>query len=203
MFKKLILFSTIAVLGGCETINQTSQCDQTKNYLVSNPQAMEEYKKLLKQRKIKSFYSIKIPVERCVDDFCVIYDSEKMEFQEKFFNDEERKGVYTISISNSSQKKECMKSSQYTINSGNKNCYIVKKNENNIVKSRYKYTYDKTEKSQTIISFYDMERKENLYEYSYQIYSTGAIGGPGFGTCRIKDNNPSYKFNPVSFPIDD
>ena len=81
-------------------------------------------------------------------------------------------------------------------------CYTAIKNKNDEVKSRYKYNYDKTTEGQTIITFYDLKNNIKLYEYSYQIYTTGALGGPGFGTCKAFDNNPNYKYDAVSFPID-
>ena len=201
MFKKLILFSTIAVLGGCETINQASQCDPEKNYLISNPQAMEEYKALRKSNEVQSYYYMAVPPTPCYNNICVTYDK-KLSYIELFFNDKERKGIYTIKGYENEQGRNCMDEDPITKNRKIK-CYEVIKNENEEVKSRYKYIYDKTKKGQTIISFYDSRKNVKLYEYSYQIYSTSAIGGPGFSTCKTKDNNPNYRFNPVSFPIDD
>lgn len=202
MFKKLILFSTIAVLGGCETINQASQCDPAKNYVTSNPNAMEEYKFLKKTGKVNSYFYYKTPTGKCLDTLCVMYNPSKIKYYEKFFDDEERKGVYTIAAIENIDDGNCMKEPSYTVNK-DRICYSVIKNKGGQINSRYEYIYDKTKKGQTIISFYDREKDIKLYEYSYQIYSTKVLGGPGFGTCKPSDNNPNYKFNAVSFPIDD
>lgn len=60
---------------------------------------------------------------------------------------------------------------------------------------------DTTKENVTILKFTDLKNNKTLYEYSYQTYLTGAIGGPGGGMCGTKNiNNPNYKFNPISFP---
>ena len=203
MFKKLILFSTIAVLGGCETINQASQCDPDKNYLISNPQAMEEYKLLRKNGEVNGYYTVTLPPKPCYTNICVSIEDSN-EYIEKFFDDKERKGVYTIKAYKNKEGRNCITEDPATINNKIKYCYEVTKNNNEEVKSRYQYTYDKRNKGQTIIVFSDIKNNIQLYEYSYQIYSTKAIGGPGFGTCKLNSNNNknNYKFNPISFPTD-
>ena len=202
MFKKLILFSTMTIIGGCETINQANQCDPEKNYAISNPEAMEEYKRLKMNGSVNSYYYRELPTEPCYDTLCVSYIPDKIIFFEKYFDDDERKGVYTITAISNLEDENCMKESVYTKMRSVRYCYTAIKNKNDEVKSRYKYTYDKTTKGQTIITFYDLKSNIKLYEYSYQIFTTGALGGPGFGRCKkSKNNNPNYKFDAVSFPI--
>ena len=193
----------MAIIGGCETINQANQCDPDKNYAISNPEAMEEYKRLKMNGSVVSYYDQALPTDSCYDTSCVAYKPDKIIFYEKYFNDDERKGVYTITASFNLEDENCMKDPLYTKKKYEEYCYTVIKNKNDEVKSRYKYTYDKTTKGQTVITFFDLKNNIKLYEYSYQIYTTGALGGPGFGRCKkSKDNNPNYKFDAVSFPID-
>ena len=201
MFKKLILFSTIAILGGCETINQTNQCDPDKNYIISNPQAMEEYKTLRKSGEINSFYVEVLPASLCNTNTCIKFDNNKFSYIERLFNDSERNGVYTITAHKDSEGRTCMKESASTIYEKNRLCYEAIKNDNNI-KSKYKYTYDRSKKDQTIVNVVDMKNNKSLYEYSYQIYSHKGIGGPAIGTCPSSNNNPEYKFNSISFLMD-
>ena len=201
MFKKLIIFSTIAVLGGCETINQTKQCDPTKNYLISNPESMEEYKSLRKNGEIRSYYIKTTPTKHCNTNICVIYNNNKFDFIEKLFNNQERKGIYTIKAYENFEGRDCMIENAATKKKSPKYCYEAIKNENEIIKSRYHYITN-SNKGITNITVLDSINNKNLYEYSYQTYSNHAMGGPGFGICEVKNNNPNYKFNPVTFIID-
>lgn len=190
-------------LSGCETINQASQCDPEKNYIISNPQAMEEYKSLRKNGEVESYYIMNLPSDYCNSNKCVTYDNEKFSYFEQYFNDKERVGVYTIKAYANSENRKCMPEAISTKNRSIKYCYEAVKNKNDEVKSRYKYVYDKTNENQIIISVYDIKKNIQLYEYSYQIYSNRAIGGSGFGTCpKSQNNNPNYKFNAVSFLMD-
>ena len=199
MFKKLLIFSTIAVLGGCETINQASQCDPDKNYIISNPQAMEEYQKLKLEGDVKSVYLYTINPEPCNDISCVYFYSDKYDFMERYFNDDYRKGVYTIKFVENG--KACIKSNSASQSRFKNVCLEVTKNENDLVKSKYQYVFDNTDANSRVITFKDVENKEDLFKYSYQVYSTGAIGGPGFGKCpQSYINHPEYKFNPNAFP---
>ena len=199
MLKKLILFSTIAVLGGCETINQTSQCDPEKNYLISNPEAMEKYKKLLKNHQIKSYLIEVNPIEPCDSISCVSFDYNKFDFIEKVFNDSKRIGIYKITTNENKNRDDCLKPNGAT-KYGNFPCYIISNNKSDVPESIYKYSLKNIDNKQIIISFENIKDDLLLYKYSYQIYSTGAIGGPGFGICKAqKINNPDYKFNAYDF----
>ena len=191
----------MAIIGGCETINQANQCDPEKNYIVSNPEAMEEYKKLRKNGEINSYYIKTNPTRYCNTDICVMYNNQKFNFIEKYFNDKERQGVYTIKAYGSSGDKKCMDENPAAKNKMPKYCYEVIKNENEKINSRYQYITDSND-GITKIMVFDSLSKKVLYEYSYQIYSNYAIGGPGFGVCSVRNNNPEYKFNPVTFIID-
>lgn len=201
-FSVTILFLSAVFLSGCSSLSEKSQCNPDKNYLISNPQAMEEYKLLRKNGEVNGYYTVTLPPKPCYTNICVSIEDSN-EYIEKFFDDKERKGVYTIKAYKNKEGRNCITEDPATINNKIKYCYEVTKNNNEEVKSRYKYTYDKRNKGQTIIVFSDIKNNIKLYEYSYQIYSTKALGGTGFGTCKPNDNNPNYKFNAVSFPTDD
>ena len=194
MFKKLILFSTIAILGGCETINQASQCDPEKNYLISNPQAMEEYKSLFRNKKIKGYYFNNLTPKYCDDSLCMFFDTKKFEYMEIYFNDSKRKGVYTIKESTNNEN--CIKQNSSMNDNLDKKCFIATKNEEGSILSRYEYqTYNN--ENQTIIKFIDRKNNSILYEESHQIYSTKALGSYGFGICK-KEQKTTFSTN--SFP---
>ena len=199
MFKKLILFSTIAVLGGCETINQAKQCDPDKNYMISNPQAIEEYKKLKSEGKIRSYYHKDETLKFCDNDRCANFDVNKYDFIEMYFNNKDMKGVYTLKASKDLNNKNCLKSVSSSERIKNF-CYVLNKNSNDIIISDYEWSLTKNN-NVTILEFKNIKNNELLFKNSYQVYSTGAIGGPGGGICpKSYVNNPSYKFNTYAFP---
>lgn len=195
--KSLILFSTIAILGGCETINQASQCDPEKNYLISNPEAIKKYEDLKNAGKISSFYFESVPAEPCYTDVCITYDSKDIKFYERKFKDNERDGIYKISVSPDLNNINCIKKDP---SNPNNNCYLVEKNLNNEVMSQYKLVYDRSETMRTKVSFINIKSKEVLYEKSYQTYLTKALGGPGIATCKLYKNENNLKIDVLNYP---
>lgn len=201
MIKKLLLLSVIASVTACQSYSEKSQCDPEKNYIVSNPSAMEEYKKLKATGEIKSYYSEVNPSIPCLNSKCVKYNPDNFSFIEKKFSDNQRKGIYTISITKELQDKKCI--AKNPVSAERDYCFKVERNKNDEIKSRYKFLIDNTNKDVTIIKFIDLRTDMVLYEYSYQTYVTGSIGASGGGTCRPnKINNPQYKFSPIFFPTD-
>ena len=198
-FNKLIICFTMAILSGCETMNQASQCDPNKNYLISNQKEMEKYQKERKDGQVKSIYFYEKKPKPCLDDRCVKFDMNALDFIEKNFDDEYRKGNYKITISMNKDDPDCMKEDPYN---NNKNyCFKTSKNKDNVVYSSYMWSaYIENEVG--FIKFDNIKENINLYTYAYQVYSTRAIGGPGFGTCKNKDNKYPYKFNVISFPME-
>ena len=197
MFKKLLLFSTMAIIGGCETINQANQCDPDKNYIISNPSAMQEYQKLKSEGKIKSIYINYSKPNVCNDISCVAFYKEKYDFMERNFNDQYRKGIYTIKIKKESD--ECLKGNNISTKF-NDICFVTEKNIQNIAVSEYEWYMDNSNENYRKIIFKNRLKNESLFEYSYQVYSTGAIGGPGFGKCPQLYRNNNLKFNPNEYP---
>lgn len=197
MFKKLMLLSVLTTLTACETINQAKQCDPEKNYIISNPQAIDEYKNLDKEGRIKSIYYKNQPTKGCDWDTCVQFDNKKFDFIEKYFNDSKREGVYTIYQSDDLSRKDCMPHNSAAYSLENK-CFYTIKNKNNEIKSTYMKSREDTNK-QIVIKFYNLKNNILLLESSYQPYSTNAIGAVGAGFCdSYSNNNPHYETDSVS-----
>jgi hypothetical protein len=57
---------------------------------------MDGYKSSFASEEIKSFYFEELSPKPCYSDLCVRYDNKKLDFIEKNFDDNERKGIYTI-----------------------------------------------------------------------------------------------------------
>lgn len=188
----------MAIIGGCETINQANQCDPEKNYIISNPEAMGKYEGLKKSNKISSFYFESVPPEPCYTDACVKYNDKDMDFYEKNFKDKERNGIYKISTSVDLKNENCIKKSS-SINNGK--CYLVEKSLNDEIKSKYKLVYDRSEIMRTKVTFINIENQEILYERSYQTYLTQALGGAGISTCKISRNKNNIKIDALNYPI--
>lgn len=94
--------------------------------------------------------------------------------------------------------KNCLKENDLSKNAKDKYCYIITKNPNDIIKSRYEVELD-DRSSTTILKLKDLNKQIILSEFSYQVYSTGAIGGPGGGVCQPQFlNNPDYKYDPYN-----
>jgi len=199
MFKKLALLSVMLSLGACETINQASQCVPEKNYIRVNKNAMDQYKKSFVAGEIKNFYFEESPAEPCYTDLCVGFDFNKINFMEKNFNDNSKVGVYTIRATKELNNPNCMEKNPASINNKNKVCYILEKNEKNIIKSQYRLKIDHSNTGQIIISFYDIKNNIELYQESYQTYSTGAIGAYGLTSCKI-NGIYNHDFNVLQFP---
>ena len=195
MFKKLLLFSTMAIIGGCETINQANQCDPDKNYINYNDIAMEKYQNEREKGLIKSIYFYNKNPKKCEDDRCVYFDNNTFDFIERNFDDSLRKGVYKITISFDKKDSECMKENPY--NNNKEYCFKATKNKNNIIESSYvRSTY--IENGVAYIKFDNVKEGVLIYEKSYQIFRTGAIGGPGFGECKIIKTG-KQNFNEITF----
>jgi hypothetical protein len=196
--KKFITLLPIILAAGCATPQET-QCDPEKNYIISNPELIEEYKNEFKNGNIKNLYydTRQLGSEKsilCNNSSCVKYDVKKFDFIEKKINDQLRNGVYTI-YNHPKNDKRC----NFWTQSWSKVCYESIKNENNEIKSKYGlYMYN--ENGATVSEFKKLNTNELIFKYSRTIYTNDAVGGPGFGTCPImKNNNPNYKFNYGNF----
>lgn len=198
MLKNLMVLSAFVMLGGCETLNQASQCDPDKNYVISNPEAIDKYKKLLSNNEIKSVFYKNIPTEKCNWDSCVNFDHKKFNFIERYFNDEYRQGVYKVNIAKSSENRtDCLVHDPAAYNL-EKICFYLTKNKNDTINSNYIKTKTKI-KDVILINLYDEKEKLYLFQSSSQIYSTNAIGSYGAGYCKeSENNNRNYEFNVFS-----
>lgn len=201
MFKPILLLSIVVSLSACETISQANQCDSEKNHVISNPIAMKEYENKIKNNIKTSVLFRNDPINYCNDDACSYFDSKKFNFIEKEFNDKYRKGIYTIIESDNLKDERCFKPHPLTANKLDKRCFIATKNVNDVVNSEYTFVTSDIDKK-TEVKLTKNSGNENLYKVSYQVYSTGAIGSPGFSFCKKPYvNNPDYKFHMNNFVI--
>lgn len=194
MFKQLILISMVASVSACSSLNEARQCDPEKNYVFSNPEAIEEYKKLKLEGYVKSIYYKDIPITKCNWDHCIYFDNKKLNFIEKNFDDENRKGIYKIYATENSSGKDCFKHNE--LYKGIKDiCFYALKNDGDRVFSDY--TFENNEENGVYkSSLYDNKNNLFLFKVSSQMYSTHAlIGTSSSGYCKyINNNNPDYKF---------
>lgn len=204
--KKILFILPIIALSACSITPSAKECPPEQNYIKSNPEAMDKYKEEFKNGKIEGLYykfdlNSFTSLMPCKRSNCIYFNPNKYKFAEFEFNDSLRKGIYTSYWSPNKEDPKCNETPAYKY-SGPAGCYYLLKNDNNEIKSKYGI-YMKNESDATITKFYNIKNNFILYEESSTIYTTGAIGGPGYGVCTIKKeniNNNNYKFNPISFP---
>lgn len=196
MIKKITLLAALLTLSGCAISAANNQCDPEKNYINSNPEAMENYKELFRKGEVKSYYSKVIPTSLCSNQNCFKYNSKLYDFQERYFDDDSRHGIYTIKINENKNDDNCYIKKYST----DKNCYIVTKNINNSIQSRF-YVEIVINKNVTYKKFVDLNTNTVLFEASFQRYKTASISGaPSGGLCPIKNNHENYQFNILDYP---
>jgi hypothetical protein len=196
MFKKLMILSAILSVSACSSF---SRCEADKNYVVSNPENMNKYENKINNHIKTSVYFDMLENDYCNDDACSSFDSKKFNFIEKKFNDKIRNGIYTIKESSDLNDPNCFPIHPLNVNKVDKKCFIATKNENNKINSEYTFSMKNINRS-TKITFNETFNGLELYKVSYQIYSTGAIGGPGFAFCKTPYmNHPNYKFHMTDF----
>lgn len=196
MIKKITIITALLTLSGCVVSADNNQCDPEKNYINSNPEAMENYKELVRKGEVKSYYYKKIPANPCENNKCLSYSTEKYDFQEIYLDDTTRKGIYTIKIITDPNDENCIKKAY----SYDKNCYSITKNNNDEIKSRF-YVEVNFDENKTYKKFMDLKTNKILFEASFQIYKTPSIADePSGGFCSVKNNHDDYKFNILAYP---
>lgn len=206
--KKILFILPLIVLSACSSTPSDKDCPPEQNYIKSNPEAMDKYKEEFKNGDIEGlFYKFDLKSFSrsmpCKRSNCIYFNPKKYKFAEFKFNDSLRNGIYTSYWSANKKDEKCKETPAYQY-SGPAGCYYLIKNDNNTIKSKYGI-YIRNQNEATITKFYKINDNSILYEESSTIYTTGAIGGPGYGSCGIKKeniNNINYKFNPISFPYD-
>lgn len=196
MIKKITLFAALLTLSGCSTYYEMKNCDPEKNYRNINVNAIEDYKKIVSADGVRSYYSKIIPIQACENNECLTYDSNNYDFQERYFDDTTRKGIYTIKISTDINDKNCIKK-QYSYD---KNCYLVTKNKDNVIKSRF---YLETNYTDNVFykKFIDLNTNIILFESSYQIYHIPTIlDNPSGDSCKINITPKNYDFDISKYP---
>jgi hypothetical protein len=196
MIKKITILAALLTLSGCRTYYEMKNCDSEKNYINSNPNALENYKKIVAAGEVNSYYLKIIPTKTCENNKCISYEVNKYDFIEMYFDDSSRKGIYTIKLSNEKLDKNCIKK-QY---SSDKKCYSVTKNNNNEIKSRF---YVESNYSNHVFykKFTDLKENIVLFESSYQVYHIPTpLDIPSGGVCNIKSSPENYIFDIYSYP---
>lgn len=196
MIKNITLLAALLVLSGCSSYYEMKNCDPDKNYINSNPEAIENYKELVRKGEVKSYYYKKIPASPCENNKCLSYSTEKYDFQEIYLDDTTRKGIYTIKIITDPNDESCIKKAY----SYDKNCYSITKNNNDEIKSRF-YVEVNFDENTTYKKFMDLKTNKILFEASFQIYKTPSIADePSGAFCPVKNNHKEYKFNILAYP---
>ena len=199
MIKKLFLLSSILTLSACSSLSERMQCDPEKNYIISNPEAMEKYKKEQANGEIKSIYYNILDDKSCENNSCIFYNNLKYNFIEIKFND--KQGVYTVKTSSNYSNPNCIfKNNELNIK-GYKKCYLLEKNVNDKINSTYMYTYiHYSNLKYNNLKLINIKDNIVLFDVAYQTYTINSLGASGGGICpKLEDNNPNYKFNPISF----
>lgn len=193
MLKQLVIISGILIMSGCTSISERGHCDPNLNYVKSNIPAMKEYSQLKKEGKIDSIYFRYAGELGCEDDQCLNFNQDAYNFLEMNFDSKNRKGIYKITAQKDFNSPDCVKS----IRKGN--CLIAKKV--NTIESEYELFFDATAKENIKVSFRKIKENKILYEKSYQVYSTGGLGGPGGAFCSPSSiENKNYNFDAINFP---
>lgn len=196
MIKKITLLTALIALSGCSSYYEMKNCDPSKNYINSNPEEMEKYKKLVNNGNVKSYYLKIIPMIPCKNNKCLPYDSKKYDFQELYFNDTMRNGIYTIKISSKLKDPNCFEIKY----SNNKKCYTVTKNKNNEVHSQY-YLEKIRDNNFSYTKFIDLKHNVILFESSSQSYHVKNISDAPSGiTCQSIKNPENYIFSDFYYP---
>lgn len=202
MKKIFLLALPIIALSNCDYYYQYTQCEPSKNYIIINKEAIKEYEQLVAKGVVQSHYR-KIEGKKCgyLLQAC-LYEYKKGKFYETYLNEKEYKGVYTISISQDKTNPEC----KFKPYSPDKNCYLIEKNENNKIKSRYHtytYTTKGVKKDVHHRKFIDKEKHIILIDSAYQIYShpytISGVYQAGF--CPSKTTPSNSKINILSYPL--
>jgi hypothetical protein len=196
MIKKITIITALLILSGCSTYYEMKNCEQDKNYIHSNPEAMENYKELVKKAEVRSYYSKRIPTEPCENNKCLSYDINKYDLKERYFNDKTRTGVYTIKVSNNVNDLNCIKIKY----SSDKNCYTVTKNKNDVITSSY-YLESIRNENISYMKFMNLKSNVILFEASFQAYHLPNFSGaPSGDICPIKSTPKHYNFNIFDYP---
>jgi len=196
MIKKITLFAALLTLSGCSTYYEMKNCDPEKNYINSNPEALENYKKIVAAGEVNSYYLKIIPTPSCENNKCISYEINKYDFIEMYFNDSSRQGIYTIKLSTDPLDKNCIKK-QYN---SDKNCYSVTKNLDNKIRSRF-YLEANFTGNLFYRKFVDLQENVELFTSSYQVYHIPtALDNPSGGICKTKNTPEEYIFDITKYP---
>jgi len=199
MKKIFLLALPIIALSGCDYYYQYTQCDPEKNYLNINIEGINEYKRLVEQDQVRSHYK-KIAEMQC-NNFSCLHSYKKGDFYETYIDEPTlgMKGIYTISISSDKQDTNC----KFKAYNSDKNCYIVNKNPDDQIKSRF-HLYQYSEDDALRRLFIDSFTGVTLIDLSLQTYTIpNKISGIGTGGFCPRSTRPKldYEINALAYPL--
>lgn len=195
MKKIFLLALPIIALSNCDYYYQYTQCDPDLNYLNVNIEAIEEYEELIKKGLVQSHYK-KVEPSNCPLQTC-LHDYKNGQFYESYLDTMGKKGIYTIYISKDTDNDKCY----FKPKGPDKNCYIIEKNVDNVVKSRYHF-HQYTQNNVIYRKFIDTQYNKTLLDSAFQFYSTPNISGIGSGgICSTRSNHHNYKINSLKYPL--
>lgn len=166
MIKKIIALSAFSLLGACSTYSNSTignyDCNASKP-VEMNESAIKEYRELRSQSMMKSALINIIGTDVCKDEVCTRYHPARYDFVERTYDDSKRKGVYTIKATKNLQDPNCFGVPEEI--DGVKYCYSITKNENDEIKSRYKFTMVNKD-DYRVMKIDDLKNKVQVVKFS-------------------------------------
>lgn len=199
--KKILFILPIIALSICSITYSENECPPEKNYVKSNPEAMEKYKEEFKNGEIKSLYydASLLENQTCVLSSCIYFDHIAHDFLEFKYSDNIMRGVYTSYWAESRSDTRCKHISRIKKLPDNIGCFYIIKNKDEKIKSKYGI-FSKTKNDVTITTFYNIFDNTILYETASTIYPNHYYRCPV--NSNNNNNNPNYKFDIYGFPYE-
>lgn len=190
MNKIIYILPTMLFLASCGTINKYNECNPEKNYILTNPNAIDKYHHKLLNKEIESIYYEK---QESQNNNIKLALSKYKKVEVKLAKDNNQ--IYTFYIDKyTSFDKEC----EIDITPNDKTfdksifCYKSFKNENNIIKSEYGFF-----KNGNQYQLKDLKNNITLFNINHQYYSNGrwSFFKQNMQCEKQYQNHPEYKID--------
>lgn len=166
MIKQIITLSAISFLGACSTYSNSTignnDCNATTP-VETNESATKEYREVRANGMMKSAFIDIIGKDVCEDEVCTRFHPARYDFIERQFNDNKRQGIYTLKATKDLKDPNCFGVPEDI--DGTKYCYSLTKNQNNEIKSRYKFTMINQD-TYRVMKIDDLKNKEQVIKFS-------------------------------------
>ena len=166
MIKQIITLSAISFLGACSTYSNSmignNDCNVTTPVEI-NESATKEYREVRANGMMKSAFIDIIGKDVCEDEVCTRFHPARYDFIERQFNDDKRQGIYTLKATKDLKDPNCFGVPEDI--DGTKYCYSLTKNQNNEIKSRYKFTMINQD-TYRVMKIDDLKNKEQVIKFS-------------------------------------